>query len=217
MSTYSRDCMPSVPSFRCIDFESLEKSVKLSFSEELRRDIRLTLALYEGDLVEEQNVPTKDVRRKMEQIAKYCDELESILLIQHRSNRESLPIKQAAWKCSSPNSLYVRYNTEYVHPLPEDEDVALFLMEWKVQALEAIKWSGLPGRSTNVARRRLVKTLHEIFYQAGGKGRSCYQDYSKEEGYGGAFFVFVHTLVQYTSTELNPSQVGEIILEIVQE
>lgn len=215
MSTYSRDTSPNVPSFRQIDFELLEEKTGLTLSNKLRRDIRHILSLYEGDLVDGQNAPTKSVRREMEQIARHCEELESILRIQYESNRESQPIKQAAWKCSSPNSLYVNYNKEYVSPLPEDMDVAVFLMEWKRLATEAAEWEGLPGRSVEVARRRLVKTLHEVFLQAGGKGRQCYADNSKKGGYGGSFFVLVYALVQYTSTKLSSSQVGEFILEII--
>ena len=98
MSIYPRDCMPSVPSFKHIDFDQLEKATRLKLNEDLRRDVRLSLSMFEGDQVASQNVPTKNVRRKLEIIAKQCGELESILRIQYEHDSDESLIEQAAWK-----------------------------------------------------------------------------------------------------------------------
>ena len=109
----------------------------------------------------------------------------------------------------------MNYNKEYVLPLPEDSVVAEFLGEWRRKAIEASKWDGMPGRSSEIARLRLIKTLHGIYLMAGGKGRRCYPDSSADEGYKGVFYVFVQILVDYTSEKISPSQLGQFIINSI--
>jgi hypothetical protein len=202
--------------FDHIDFEEIEAVTGFACSEEMRRDARHQLSMYEFELKSTKNVPAQDVERKLKRVVTACEVLEPILRSCTGGHEESgdLFLLQSVRTWSSPKSIWANKGKDVGH-LSSDFEVAEYLHQWKIFAEEALQREG-PGkgrRRHNQALMNLLHFLHHIFHEAGGKGRGCYPSSYSEDGYKGPFLDFAFMLLAYTSQKKERAQLAKYIIK----
>ncbi|WP_319466197.1 hypothetical protein [uncultured Pseudodesulfovibrio sp.] len=215
--------IPNVNDFSEIDFAAIEEETNLKFNDEIRSNIKLTLAHYVSQVKSYERRKPKRRKLRLKAVEKACLLLESFLELDAYGVAEDVDVlQQYLWDKVMPRVNCFIEDDEYgkrqlairerdfsdfndKSPLPFDgKVVSAYLALCRKKVRQELKTNYSAGNKMNEALRLCLEKLYDDFIRAGGKGREC----SRAQGewfYEGPVLSYFKALLDYTQKPLGLS------------